>query len=335
MAAMILCLAVRVPSLAEGAPTLELRPSVSTVQPGGEFTVDLVIHNNPGIAGIRFVFQYDEALLQLKEVTFDKKTFDWEVCYKEDPTRTDEVSREGAAWAQKTNWTGNDCSILQLTFRVLENAPMDTVTTIGITDLDIMNASLQEVPFTAAPAIVTIQEEPPGVTVSGTATSWNNTDNAVYLLYLTDTSNADIKAEWKNGNVVKALNYIVEKDTPTASGKQYTQKFSFAGVPEGTYKLAILKPDKYVPKIITITVGASDYSCGEQKLWLYGDVNYDGKVKVGDAVQVLRYIAELRTFTEEQEQSADVTQDGKVKVGDVTQIKRYIAELDSKMDNLK
>lgn len=34
MAAMILCLAVSVPSLAEGTPTLELRPSASSVQPG-------------------------------------------------------------------------------------------------------------------------------------------------------------------------------------------------------------------------------------------------------------------------------------------------------------
>ena len=38
---------------------------------------------------------------------------------------------------------------------------MDTVTTIGITGLDIMNASLQEIPFTATSATVTIQEEPP------------------------------------------------------------------------------------------------------------------------------------------------------------------------------
>ena len=44
MAAMILCLAVSVPSLAEGTPTLELRSSASSVQPGGEFTVELYFY---------------------------------------------------------------------------------------------------------------------------------------------------------------------------------------------------------------------------------------------------------------------------------------------------
>lgn len=161
MAAMILCLAVSVPSLAEGTPTLELRPSASSVQPGGEFTVELVIHNNPGIAGIRFAFQYDETLLQLADANGQSLT-DWEVGIKAKQDETGEkVDRENAVWAQGENWTGSDCCILRLTFRVLENTPMDTVTTIGITGLDIMNASLQEVPFTATSATVTIQEEPP------------------------------------------------------------------------------------------------------------------------------------------------------------------------------
>ena len=172
MAAMILCLAVSVPSLAEGTLTLELRPSASSVQPGGEFTVELVIHNNPGIAGIRFAFQYDETLLQLTDANGQSLT-DWEVGIKAKQDETGEkVDRENAVWAQGENWTGSDCGILRLTFRVLENTPMDTVTTIGIMGLDIMNASLQEVPFTATSATVTIQEEPPlSVTPSSSALS--------------------------------------------------------------------------------------------------------------------------------------------------------------------
>ena len=89
MAAMILCLAVSVPSLAEGTPTLELRPSASSVQPGGEFTVELVIHNNPGIAGIRFAFQYDETLLQLTDANGQSLT-DWEVGIKAKQDETGE-----------------------------------------------------------------------------------------------------------------------------------------------------------------------------------------------------------------------------------------------------
>lgn len=280
MAAMILCLAVRVPSLAEGAPTLELRPSVSTVQPGGEFTVDLVIHNNPGIAGIRFVFQYDEALLQLKEVTFDKKTFDWEVCYKEDPTRTDEVSREGAAWAQKTNWTGNDCSILQLTFRVLENAPMDTVTTIGITDLDIMNASLQEIPFTAAPAIVTIQEEPPGVTVSGTVTSYGDTAEKVTVT-------------------------LLQGETTAGTWRGTTGPYTISNVAPGPYTLRVEKKG-HAPWAEVITVGADDVIGKNISVYMYGDVNRNGVVTSADVLQISQKIAGMRDFDEYQLLLADV-----------------------------
>ena len=88
-AAIILCLAVSVPSLAKGTPTLELRPSASSVQPGGEFTVELVIHNNPGIAGIRFAFQYDETLLQLTDANGQSVT-DWEVGIKAKQDETGE-----------------------------------------------------------------------------------------------------------------------------------------------------------------------------------------------------------------------------------------------------
>ena len=137
-------------------------------------------------------------------------------------------------------------------------------------------------------------EEITGVTVSGTAASWNNTDNAVFLLYDSSISDADIKADMKLASPEKALAYAAVKGgiTQDPDGKRYDQTFSFSTVSEGTYKLAIFKSGKYVPKIVEITVGSSDYDCGEQKLWLYGDVNYDGAVnKLGDILNLNRYCA--------------------------------------------
>ena len=75
----------------EGHPTLGC-PSASSVQPGGEFTVELVIHNNPGIAGIRFAFQYDETLLQLTDANGQSVT-DWEVGIKSKTGRNRGESR--------------------------------------------------------------------------------------------------------------------------------------------------------------------------------------------------------------------------------------------------
>lgn len=225
MAAIILCLAVSVPSLAKGTPTLELRPSASSVQPGGEFTVELVIHNNPGIAGIRFAFQYDETLLQLTDANGQSVT-DWEVGIKAKQDETGEkVDRENAVWAQGENWTGSDCCILRLTFRVLENAPMDTVTTIGITGLDIMNASLQEVPFTATSATVTIQEEPPGVTVSGTVTSYGDAAEKVTVT-------------------------LLQGETSVGTWSGTTGHYTISNVPPGTYNLRVEK--KIMLPVITL-----------------------------------------------------------------------------------
>ena len=49
-------------------------------------------------------------------------------------------------------------------------------------------------------------------------------------------------------------------------------------------------------------------------------MNYDGKVKSGDATQILKYVALKKTLTAEELLAADVKDDGKVKSGDATQI---------------
>lgn len=280
MAAMILCLAVSVPTLAEGAPTLELRPSASSVQPGGEFTVELVIHNNPGIAGIRFAFQYDETLLQLTDANGQSLT-DWEVGIKAKQDETGEkVDRENAVWAQGENWTGSDCCILRLTFRVLENAPMDTVTTIGITGLDIMNASLQEVPFTATPATVTIQEEPLGVTVSGTVTSYGDAAEEVTVT-------------------------LLQGETSVGTWSGTTGPYTLSNVAPGTYTLRVEKKG-HAPWAEVITVGADDVIGKNISVYMYGDVNRNGVVTSADVLQISQKIAGMRDFDGYQLLLADV-----------------------------
>lgn len=175
-----------------------------------------------------------------------------------------------------------------------------------------------------------------GVTVSGTAVSWNNTDNAVYLLYDSSTSDADIKADMKLASPEKALSYTATKGgiTQNADGTRSNQEFSFSTVEAGTYKLAIFKPGKYVPKIMTIAVADTNVALGEVKLWLFGDVTYDGRIRTGDATQILKYIAKTRTFTDEEFLAADITQDGNIRTGDATQIKRYIAKANSQFDSM-
>lgn len=168
-----------------------------------------------------------------------------------------------------------------------------------------------------------------GVTVSGTALSWNDTDDAVYLLYPAATTDDAIKAEWKSGTYTGTA--CTEKGTIAASGKQYGQSFTFGNVAAGEYKLAILKPGKYVPKIVAITVGTEDLALGEMKLWLYGDVNYDGAANAKDATQIARYAnGKGSLFTNgtpeenaERLMACDINADDAVNSKDATQIIRY------------
>lgn len=189
-------------------------------------------------------------------------------------------------------------------------------------------------------AEVTVPEYGAGVTVSGTAVSWNDKDNAEYYLYPTTISDADIRAQWKKGFTVSGYytEYTVTKEaisSTTVDGKAMkSQIFSFDSVPAGDYKLVIFKAEKYVPKIVPITVDSTDHDCGQLKLWLYGDVNYDGKVKAGDATQILKYTSYKRTFSEEEMLAADVNNDGKIKAGDATQILKYTSYKASAFDNI-
>lgn len=186
---------------------------------------------------------------------------------------------------------------------------------------------------TEAKTVATIDYKAAGVPVSGTALSWNGTDNATYMLYPGDTTDADIMSEWSTEQFTGTP--CDSKGTPAASGKQFTQEFRFDTVAAGSYKLAIFKPGKYVPKVIPISVDGEAVELGEQKLWLYGDVNYDKNVNTTDATQALRYFTQKNpnAFTQGTEQdqadrfiAANVNRDKAVNVTDAAQMLRYFTQ---------
>ena len=118
---------------------------------------------------------------------------------------------------------------------------------------------------------ITVIVRPKGVSVSGTAVSWNDTNDALYYLYPSTMEDGAITATTVDGKSMKA------------------QPFSFGTIPAGSYKLVIFKPGKYVPKIVPITVESTALNLGQLKLWLYGDVNYDGAIKAIDVTMARQY----------------------------------------------
>ena len=210
----------------------------------------------------------------------------------------------------------------------------DTLSDYASSDL-----KLEEMPY--SPTSVS------GLTVSGTAVSWNATNDALYYLYPSTMEDAAIRAQWKTGGTVTGYTYTGAGGAVTATtvdGKAMkAQTFSFDTVAAGEYKLVIFKPKKYVPKIVSITVESTALDLGQLKLWLYGDVNYDGKVLANDATQIIRKANGVGSIFDtgdtltktDRVTAADLNEDGVIKTNDAAQITRFANGLGSAFNNFK
>ena len=105
------------------------------------------------------------------------------------------------------------------------------------------------------------------------------------------------------------------------------QTFTFEGVAAGTYKLVILKPGKYVPKIVEIEVGTETFDAGQQKLWLYGDVNGDGVVNGNDIQRLYAHITKSNVIEDSEALLvADANADGTINGNDIQRIYAHITK---------
>ncbi len=66
-----------------------------------------------------------------------------------------------------------------------------------------------------------------------------------------------------------------------------------------------------------------------------GDVDGDGKITVSDATEVQKYLASLKTLTDEQIQSADVDNSSVISISDATYIQMYVAKIITSFDEIK
>ena len=194
---------------------------------------------------------------------------------------------------------------------------------------------------------VDLPVKPMGVTVSGTALSWNESDDAFYYLYPSDTEDKVILAQWKTGGTVSGYTCTGTGAAVTAmtvDGKRMqAQAFHFDTVAAGKYKLVIFKPERYVPKIVPITVDSTALDLGQLKLWLYGDVNYDGWVLANDATQIVRRANGIGSIFDtgdtatkaDRITAADLNADGTIRTNDAAQITRFVNGLGSVFNNFK
>ena len=142
-----------------------------------------------------------------------------------------------------------------------------------------------------------------GVTVSGTATSFNSdTDNVTIQLILKGYSEA-------------AYETIVKGNSAT---------YSIEGVASGTYTMKVMKKN-HVAREYTVTVGSSNVT-QDVKIHLKGDVTGDGKVNTKDWNRIYDHVEETSLLTDYALACGDVNGDGKVNTKDWNRIYDHVEE---------
>lgn len=143
----------------------------------------------------------------------------------------------------------------------------------------------------------------PGVTVSGTATSFNsNTDEVMIQLTESGASEPTYEA------VVKG----------NAAG------YSIANVAPGTYTMKVMKQN-HVAREYTVTVGSSNV-VQDVKICLLGDVTGDGKVNTKDWARLKAHVNETSNLTGYELACGDVNGDSKVNIKDWARLKAHVNE---------
>lgn len=145
-----------------------------------------------------------------------------------------------------------------------------------------------------------------GVTVSGKVKSYGSASEAVTVTLLQGTSE------------------VATKTLTGASGSvPYSQNYSFPAVPAGTYTLKVEKKG-HAPWTEEITVDSTAIT-KDVTVYLWGDVNRDGKVNNTDALWVRQSSAGGRVLDAYQKILADLNRDGKVNNTDALWIRQISA----------
>ena len=144
---------------------------------------------------------------------------------------------------------------------------------------------------------------PTGVTVSGTATSFNSDTEDVILQLIEDGATEAAYEVTVNGN---------------------SATYSIEGVLPATYTLKVMKLN-HVTREYTVTV-ASDNVTQDVKIHLLGDVTGDGYVDMKDWGRMRSHINEINQLTDYALACADVTKDDSVDMKDWGRMRSHVNE---------
>lgn len=294
-------------------PNLSLALSTGKVKVGDTFTATL---SNKGMTVSSFIAQleFDKEMLAVTKIEqlggFAKLAADATIDpVLSTPDEANDRSLVGVGFVRGSDKTHEAGEFLRVTFQA-KAAGNTAISLYEDSDgADGYRGDISGGTVTVEAAAVT------GVTVSGTVKSYGG-----------ETENVTVTLTPENGTPM----------TTVVTGNSAAYKFE--NVPAGTYTLKVEKKG-HAPWTEEITVGSAA-DTKDMTVYLWGDVNRDGKVTAADAQEIQRNAAKLSSaYDTEPNKSywilrADVNRDGKVTAADAQEIQRNAAKLSSAIDSL-
>lgn len=142
-----------------------------------------------------------------------------------------------------------------------------------------------------------------GVSVTGTVTSYGNSTDEVNISLI------------RAGETYPAYGATVRGNSAN---------YTLSGVASGTYTLQVSKKD-HVTKSYTVVVGSSAVT-QNAKIYLLGDVNFDGAIDIADAMTVFYHVAKKFYIDISAHEYADINADGAIDIEDAMKVFYFVAK---------
>ena len=157
--------------------------------------------------------------------------------------------------------------------------------------------------------------------IEGNIYSADDDNEIKVVIYDADMDNADIKADLVLESPEKG-ELIDLTDEYNQDGKEFATPYS-VDLGGREVKLAVYK-EGYGAHIETVKVDC--LTARDFNLYLLGDANGDGKIRIGDKAVLARYIAEWKGYDKLlNEEAADINGDGEINAADRMLLERHLA----------
>ena len=220
-----------------GTMNLTLSPEKSTVSPGDVVKMDVVVENNPGIAGLKVFIDYDQALMSLTGFTMNTQ---WGgMSTKED----DVIAMKAASWTAAAEGVVLNGTVMTLEFTIAEGAANGAVIDVSLRIGECLDTDDEDVACSATPCTLTVTGGSEPVEITGV--TLDRTD-----LTIKENETATLKATVLPENASQAVTWSADEGINVTDGV-----ITPTPGKTGTFTVTAAAGDKSASCTVTVTHG--------------------------------------------------------------------------------